>query len=312
MSLSQRLQDRIITDNIKDFVPLTQGVILAQGKKLFGVLNTYNVKVINGNHLLDTYQSYEVLTNVAMNSTNASGAIPASLKEGDAVLIGYLNGDKNSPYIINGGASTSKSVPNGASNFLDDNSNPVDTSYGDIPTGFSTTITLDVDLDNADVRQILNNLPSNLSSTRRTIVESALGLVGEVDYFWGGRWHNKGVCNEWGQHKQVTAPGSKTSGTMQPYGLDCSGFTDWAYYQAGVDLKGFSTWGQIDMGTIIAWSSALPGDLVFNDSGTHVGIYVGTDASGEIATVDAPAPGKKISLGDKQSFTRVVRINGVH
>ena len=34
----------------------------------------------------------------------------------------------------------------------------------------------------------------------------------------------------WGEVRQVTAAGSSTTGTYRPYGLDCSGFVDWVFY----------------------------------------------------------------------------------
>lgn len=310
MLLSQKLQNRIIADNIRDFVPLAQGVILSEGQQLFGEVNTYNIKVINGNHLIDSYQSSEVLTNVVIDNKRSGGSVPAALQTGDSVLVGFLNGDKNAPYIIGGGSGTMKNTT-GYGDGDGTEEEQVDTEQGDPPSNASAAIAMSVDLSNVQILEILEKLPTDLSSKRKIILDQALRAVGIVDYFWGGRYHEKGSCPEWGELKIVLSVGSSTTGSSQPYGLDCSGFTDWAYYQADVDLKTGTTYNQFDMGTPVTFANALPGDLVFNESKTHVGIYVGVDADGKILTVDSPKPGCKVTLADQREFTQVIRIDGV-
>ena len=63
-----------------------------------------------------------------------------------------------------------------------------------------------------------------------------------------------------------------------PSSFDCSGFTQWAYGQAGVSLPHFSG-AQYAMTTRIAASQLQPGDLVFWGGGgsAHVAIYIGSD-----------------------------------
>lgn len=317
--LNKKLQDRVVTDNIKDFIPLEQGIILAKGVKAFDKVDSYNVKVAHGNPLIPGRQSYDILTNVVIGGCKSSGQESAELKEGDPVLIGYVNGDKNSPYIVAGGGTTKTLIcfPSGSTDTTGDTeSTEVETNTEDLPKDSdppSATTMYEVDLSNVDVKAIINNLPENLSMTRRVIVESALSLVGKVDYFWGGRWHKKGTCSEWGELKMVTAPDSKTSNTMQPYGLDCSGFTDWAYFQAGINLEGGATWHQKSLGSVVSWENALPGDLAFNKGCTHVGIYVGTDKNGQAIFVEAPSPGKKVRVSGKESGLsyEAIKIKGV-
>ena len=71
-------------------------------------------------------------------------------------------------------------------------------------------------------------LPDDLSMERRMVVTYALALVDKVDYFWGGKSLVLGWDDRWGELTEVTAEGSDSTGTEQPYGLDCSGFVDWA------------------------------------------------------------------------------------
>ena len=75
-------------------------------------------------------------------------------------------------------------------------------------------------------------LPEDLSVERRMVVTYALALVNRVDYFWGGKSLVLGWDDRWGEMMEVTAEGDDTTGTERPYGLDCSGFVDWAFYNA--------------------------------------------------------------------------------
>ena len=63
-----------------------------------------------------------------------------------------------------------------------------------------------------------------------------------------------------------------------PSVFDCSGFTQWAYAQAGVSLPHFSG-AQYAMTTRVSRSQLQPGDLVFWGGGgsAHVAIYIGND-----------------------------------
>ena len=62
------------------------------------------------------------------------------------------------------------------------------------------------------------------------MVETALTLYGKVNYFWGGKSLTIGWDSRWGTLQKVTAAGSSTTGTYRPYGMDCSGFVDWVFY----------------------------------------------------------------------------------
>lgn len=121
---------------------------------------------------------------------------------------------------------------------------------------------------------------------RDQIRQTALSLVGRVPYFWGGK-SAAGWNNRWNISTLVTAPGSSSSGTYQPYGLDCSGFTDWVYKTAGIGniLSAGGTAYQWSQSYKISDSDLRVGDLAFmqppNSSGiNHVGIFIGRDTNG--------------------------------
>lgn len=123
------------------------------------------------------------------------------------------------------------------------------------------------------------------NSTRKHILSTALSLVGKVPYFWGGK-SPAGWNDEWNTPKLVTAVGDSSTGTIQPYGLDCSGYTDWVYKTALGITIGAGSWNQWDNSSEISESELLPGDLGFlAEPGSvpvnHVLIYAGKSDDGQ-------------------------------
>ncbi|MFJ5955181.1 C40 family peptidase [Paenarthrobacter sp. NPDC092416] len=59
-------------------------------------------------------------------------------------------------------------------------------------------------------------------------------------------------------------------GGTSPNGWDCSGFTQWVYAQAGISIPRVNAWT-----AMTPTSTPAPGDLVMQNGGAHVGIYVG-------------------------------------
>ena len=88
----------------------------------------------------------------------------------------------------------------------------------------------DLTISDPDAKALLAALPEELSPERRAVVETACSLVGKVNYFWGGKSLVFGWDERWGTIQKVTAAGSSTTGTYRPYGMDCSGFVDWVFY----------------------------------------------------------------------------------
>lgn len=70
-----------------------------------------------------------------------------------------------------------------------------------------------------------------------------------------------GWDSEWGKLKLVTAEGSKTSASMRPFGLDCSGFITWVWRNAGMLASdiGNGTIEQYGNCRPIARADAIPG-----------------------------------------------------
>lgn len=158
----------------------------------------------------------------------------------------------------------------------------------------------------ADAADILRNLPADLTPERREVIKTACSLVGKVNYFWGGKSLVMGWDSRWGTVQKVTADGSPSTGTYRPYGLDCSGFVDWVFYNATdgsyVIGHGGGAASQHTYCTAISWADALPGDLVFYPDDTHVGIVVGWDENGNILIVHCASGYNNVVITGKKGF----------
>ena len=162
-----------------------------------------------------------------------------------------------------------------------------------------------------DTAALIRNLPEDLSPEREAVVRTACSLVGKVNYFWGGKSLVIGWDVRWGELRQVTAAGSSTTGTYRPYGLDCSGFVDWVFYNAtGGDYiigHGGGAMMQHTYCTPILWEDAQPGDLVFYPEDNHVGMVGGWDEDGNILIIHCASGYNNVVITSKEGFTSVGR-----
>ena len=162
-----------------------------------------------------------------------------------------------------------------------------------------------------DTASLIRGLPEDLSPEREAVVRTACSLVGKVNYFWGGKSLVIGWDARWGEVRQVTAAGSSTTGTYRPYGLDCSGFVDWVFYnQSGgsyVIGHGGGATMQHSYCTDISWADAQPGDLVFYPDNSHVGIVGGRDANGELLIIHCASGYNNVVITGLEGFTSVGR-----
>lgn len=145
---------------------------------------------------------------------------------------------------------------------------------------------------------VIDNISDTISEERKNVVKKACSLVGKLTYFWGGKSSAIGWDSEWGKMKLVTAEGSRSSGCMRPFGLDCSGFVTWSFHNAGFaeSAIGHGTSTQVAKGTRIPLSSAQPGDLAFYNDISHVGIVGGKDSSGNILVIHCSAGANNVVI----------------
>lgn len=162
-------------------------------------------------------------------------------------------------------------------------------------------------LDEAQIRAMLVAMPEDISAERCAVVEKAYSLLGKVNYFWGGKSNTIGWDSRWGTPTRVTAEGSRTTGTIRPYGLDCSGFVDWVFHNSldYVIGHGGGVASQHSYCTPISWSEALPGDLVFYPGDSHVGVFVGKDIDGNPLVIHCASSQNNVVLTGLQGFNSI-------
>ena len=167
----------------------------------------------------------------------------------------------------------------------------------------------EVTLDEAQIRAMLAAMPKDISERRRAVVEKAYSLLGKVNYFWGGKSSAIGWDSRWGKPTRVTAAGSRTTGTIRPYGLDCSGFVDWVFNNSLGYVIGHGGGAASQHGYCkpISWSEALPGDLVFYPGDSHVGVFVGKDSNGDPLIIHCASSQNNVVLTGLQGFVSIGR-----
>ena len=162
-----------------------------------------------------------------------------------------------------------------------------------------------------EAMEVWERLPDDLSMERRMVVTYALALVDKVDYFWGGKSLVLGWDNRWGELTEVTAEGSDSTGTEQPYGLDCSGFVDWAFYNASggeyVVGQGGGAMEQHANCVDIEWDEVRPGDLLFYPEDEHVGIAAGRDWLGRLLVVHCASGTGGVAISHRTGFETAAR-----
>ena len=162
-----------------------------------------------------------------------------------------------------------------------------------------------------EAMEVWERLPDDLSMERRMVVTYALALVDKVDYFWGGKSLVLGWDDRWGELTEVTAEGSDSTGTEQPYGLDCSGFVDWAFYNASggeyVIGQGGGAMEQHANCVDIEWDEVQPGDLLFYPEDEHVGIAAGRDWLGRLLVVHCASGTGGVAISHRDGFETAAR-----
>ena len=162
-----------------------------------------------------------------------------------------------------------------------------------------------------EAMEVWERLPDDLSMERRMVVTYALALVEKVDYFWGGKSLVLGWDDRWGELTEVTAEGSDSPGTEQPYGLDCSGFVDWAFYNASggeyVIGQGGGAMEQHVNCVDIEWDEVQPGDLLFYLEDEHVGIAAGRDWLGRLLVVHCASGTGGVAISHRTGFETAAR-----
>ena len=158
---------------------------------------------------------------------------------------------------------------------------------------------------------VRESVGDDVSEERVNVISAAYSLVGKVGYFWGGKSTVIGEDPSWGTSEKVSAEGSKSTGTIRAYGLDCSGFVTWAVingYQdkAMQESVGDGTSDQWEKANVVTEADAQPGDLVFQKgpeagSDNHVGILCGKTDAGDWIAVHCSSGKNGVTVGEAYS-----------
>ena len=158
---------------------------------------------------------------------------------------------------------------------------------------------------------VRESVGDDVSEERVNVISAAYSLVGKVGYFWGGKSTVIGEDPSWGTSEKVSAEGSKSTGTIRSYGLDCSGFVTWAVingYQdkAMQEAVGDGTSDQWEKANVVTEVDAQPGDLVFQKgpeagSDNHVGILCGKTDAGDWIAVHCSSGKNGVTVGEAYS-----------
>ena len=158
---------------------------------------------------------------------------------------------------------------------------------------------------------IRESVGDDVSEERVNVISAAYSLVGKVGYFWGGKSTVIGEDPSWGTSETVSAEGSKSTGTIRAYGLDCSGFVTWAVIngykdKAMQEAVGDGTSDQWEKANVVSEADAQPGDLVFQKgpeagSDNHVGILCGKTDAGDWIAVHCSSGKNGVTVGEAYS-----------
>ncbi|MCT4563535.1 MAG: C40 family peptidase [Maledivibacter sp.] len=165
---------------------------------------------------------------------------------------------------------------------------------------------------NDEIDLIKSYLPVDYHTDRDLIVGKAKSLVGKVSYFWGGKSLATDWDNRWGTPREVTADGSRSTGTVRPFGLDCSGYITWVFANTGLDHTtidrtiGHGVTAQWNISTSITKVQVKEGDLAFIAAPNtrkinHIGIVVAVSDNGKILVAHCNSSANNVSIDDAET-----------
>ena len=136
-------------------------------------------------------------------------------------------------------------------------------------------------LTEAEIEEQLALLPEDLSEERRALAKTALGSIGRIPYYYGG----KAVSADYDKNNFYTVIHPDYKGRVFR-GLDCSGWLAWVYWNTtGTKLAESSTAGQIHLGRGIRRSDLRTGDIIIragnDETMGHVLMFLRWDENGQ-------------------------------
>ncbi len=136
-------------------------------------------------------------------------------------------------------------------------------------------------LSESEIKSYLELLPEDLSEDRRRLAENALGSIGRIPYYFGG----KASSADYDKNHFGTLVGPDYKGRVFR-GLDCSGWLAWNWWSTfGTPLSESSTGGLIHLGHEIRRKDLQTGDILVRAGGEetigHVLMFFRWDEEGQ-------------------------------
>ena len=136
-------------------------------------------------------------------------------------------------------------------------------------------------LSESEIKSYLELLPEDLSEDRRKLAENALGSIGRIPYYFGG----KASSADYDKNHFGSLVGPDYKGRVFR-GLDCSGWLAWNWWSTfGTPLSESSTGGLIHLGHEIRRKDLQTGDILVRAGGEetigHVLMFFRWDEQGQ-------------------------------
>ena len=173
-------------------------------------------------------------------------------------------------------------------------------SVDSFDSGIAVGGTLDAG-ERAAIQEAIGLRYGDISSARQALIDTALGQVGAIRYYWGGKPVNAGrplmVSLNGAGTAAVGASCAADGKGRAVAGLDCSGFVGWAYWTAFGVKPGMSTGTFTDSLGLeqIGFGELQPGDIglqaVPGAATNHIGIFLGLDGNGKALWVHCSGSG---------------------
>ena len=173
-------------------------------------------------------------------------------------------------------------------------------SVDSFDSGIAVGGTLDAE-EWAAIQEAIGLRYGDISSARQVLIDTALGQVGAIRYYWGGKPVNAGMpltVSLNGAETAAVGASCEADGKGRAVaGLDCSGFVGWAYWTAFGVKPGMSTGTFTDsLGLVqIGFGELQPGDIglqaVPGAAANHIGIFLGMDGNGKALWVHCSGSG---------------------
>lgn len=173
-------------------------------------------------------------------------------------------------------------------------------SVDSFDSGIAVGGTLDAG-ERAAIQEAIGLRYGDISSARQALIDTALGQVGAIRYYWGGKPVNAGMPLTVSLNGAGTAAAGAScvaDGKGRAVaGLDCSGFVGWAYWTAFGVKPGMGTGTFTDSLGLdqIGFGELEPGDIglqaVPGAAANHIGIFLGLDGNGKALWVHCSGSG---------------------